>query len=246
MLSAIYFSIRVDETMSAVKVNDIVGTRIGVLDVLYECDFKANDGHKMYHVKCSECGWETDSKKSDIKKAIKCTHIGSCGNYIDFRISWGNQRLKDIFYGMKKRCYNEHNKSYRWYGGKGIKICDEWLNNPKLFEEWALNNGYEDGLTIDRINEDQDYCPDNCRWIPFNDNAKYKSTTSMINVDGEVYSGKDWARKIGISENMINKYIKTYGVEKTTDFIKVFMSTPRKKLSRRQSYYDLYMGETSC
>ena len=228
--------------MSKVK-EDIVGTRVGVLDVLYECNFKANDGHKMYHVKCSECGWETDSRKSDIKRAIKCTHIGLSGNLINFKHTWNNHRLKRIFENMKKRCYNEDTESYRWYGAKGIKICDAWINNPKLFEEWALNNGYSDELTIDRIKEDEDYCPENCRWVSHIDNAKYKSTTSYIEVDGEIHSGKDWARKLGLSINTINKYVSTYGLDNTISFIRTYMNSPKKELTNRQSYYDLYMTQ---
>ena len=99
--------------MARVIEKDIVGTRIGVLDILYECDFKTNDGHKIYHVKCSECGWESNVKKSDIKKTTHCTHIGINGNYIDFHNTWKNQRLKRIFNGMKRRCYNKNDKSYR-------------------------------------------------------------------------------------------------------------------------------------
>ena len=70
------------------------------------------------------------------------------------------------------------------YGGKGIRVCQEWLDNPELFEEWSLENGYEDNLTIDRIDSTKDYCPDNCRWVTLEDNAKYKSTTRVLDVDG--------------------------------------------------------------
>lgn len=221
---------------------NIIETRIGVLDVLYECDFKANDGHKMYHVKCSECGWEADVRKSDIKRATKCVHVSVSGKYINFKNKWNNKRIKRIFDGMKRRCYNENDYDYRWYGAKGIKICDEWLNNTKLFEKWALDNGYEDGLTIDRIDENKDYCPENCRWITLVDNTKYKSTTSMIEVDGEVHSGKDWSKKLGLGINTINQYVKRYGLEDTINFIRTYINSPRKKLIGNQSYYDLYMN----
>lgn len=223
------------------ETNDIVGTRIGVVDILYECDFKHKDGHKMYHVKCSECGWESDLRKSDITRMKKCCHVGVGGNYINFKNSWENQRLRKIFSDMKQRCYNKNDKDYRWYGEKGISICDEWLNNTKLFEQWALNNGYRDGLTIDRIEEDKDYCPENCRWITNVQNSKYKSTTFMIEIDGEIHSGKDWSRKLGIGVNIINKYIKRYGLDNTMNFIRAYMNSPKKELIGNQSYYDLYM-----
>ena len=229
--------------MGKIKEDDIIGTRIGVLDVLYECDFKANDGHKMYHVKCSECGWESDSRKSDIKRSTRCTHISMSGNVINFKNTWKNERLETIFRGMKDRCYSEKDKAYRWYGGKGIKICEEWLNDPMRFEDWAINNGYNDNLTIDRIEEDKNYCPENCRWILRKDNSKYKSTTSLINVDGEIHTGKDWARKLGLSENIINLYVRKYGLNNTIEFIKRYMDNPNlKPKNKNKSIYSLYMN----
>lgn len=83
------------------------------------------------------------------------------------KYSLSKTRLYSIYSGMKQRCYNPNNQHYSIYGGKGIKICDEWLNKNGLqnFIEWSLNNGYEEHLTIDRINSSADYSPQNCRWI---------------------------------------------------------------------------------
>lgn len=154
-----------------------------------------------------------------------------------------NKRIRSIFRSMKYRCYNPNSKDYRWYGAKGIKICDEWLNNPNLFEEWALNNGYTDTLTIDRIEENKDYCPENCRWISRINNAKYKSTTSLIEVDGEIHTGKEWAYILNLSPNLINRYIKKYGLENTVEFIKRYRAeSSLQRFNMTQSYYELYMN----
>lgn len=66
--------------------------------------------------------------------------------------------------GMKTRCYNKNNSKYKYYGERGIKICDEWLNDFKTFYDWAMNNGYREGLSIDRIDNEGNYEPSNCKW----------------------------------------------------------------------------------
>lgn len=209
---------------------------------MYECDFRHNDGHKLYRVKCADCGFETDMKKSDISKAKTCKHVARGGGYINYGTVWTNKRLKGIFSGMKARCYNEDNVNYGLYGAKGVKICDEWMRTPELFESWSLTNGYNDDLTIDRVNENGDYSPDNCRWATLGNNAKYKSTTSLIDVDGEIHTGRDWAKILGLSMNIINTYIRKCGLNNTVEFIRKRLKNPGLKPKRNQSYYDLYMN----
>ena len=224
---------------------DIVGTRIGIYDVLYECNRKTNDGHRLYHVKCATCGFETDMAKRRIKRAKICNHVDITGRYIHSgTYKWKHKRIKNIFNKMKVRCYIPSDESYRWYGAKGIKICDEWLNNPVAFEEWSLNNGYNDNLSIDRKNENKDYCPENCRWITINDNAKYKSTTRKITVNNITHTGKDWSKELNLSQNLINRYFIQYGENKTKEFINKRLSTlPIPRHSNDPTYFDLYMDQ---
>lgn len=222
------------------KKENIVGKRIGLFDVLYECDFKSNDGHRMFHVKCSECGWETNTRMDMIAYAKKCKHIDNAGRYIDRSLRWSNKKLRDIFNGMKTRCYDQNNKDFRWYGNKNITICKEWLNNPIAFEEWSLRNGYKNGLTIDRIEEKGEYSPTNCRWVSNITNAKYKSTTREIVVDGTFHTGRDWSNVLNLGTNTINRMLRQNTEEQVIEFIRQRLQCPNKTRKGNQSWMGVY------
>ena len=109
-----------------------------------------------------------------------------------------NKTLYRKYRHMKDRCYNPNDSHYKTYGGRGIKICDEWLNNYMAFENWALNNGYQEGLTIDRINNDGNYEPSNCRFITFSENSKKKSTTRYFTYNGKTQNLTDWCIELNL------------------------------------------------
>jgi len=121
---------------------------------------------------------------------------------------------------MIYRCYNQDDKNYKYYGKKGIQICQEWLDDPLSFEMWAYKNGYKDNLTIDRIESTGNYEPSNCRWISLHKNAKYKSTTNYITIFGITNSGRGWAKMLGLPINRINKIKRKHGLRYTIQYIK--------------------------
>lgn len=98
-----------------------------------------------------------------------------------------NKRIYTIWIDMKRRCYNEKRNNYKYYGGKGIKICDEWLNDFMIFYNWAINNGYEDNLTIDRIDFNKNYEPNNCRWV-----NRFFQNNNMSANHKIIYKGKTY------------------------------------------------------
>lgn len=222
-----------------------IGETHGIYTIIDVLDEKDEKGYYIYLIKCNECGYEKHSHYGHFNaQPVKvCTHLKLGTNKFVPRTKWKNKRIRNIYREMKRRCYDENDKSYKWYGAKGIKVYDEWLNNPKSFEEWSLQNGYTDELTIDRIDEDKDYSPDNCRWIPDVDNSKYKSTTSMIEVDGELHTGRDWSKILGFGINRINTYIRQYGLDNTIEFIRRYMENPNlKPFNKNQSIYSIYMN----
>lgn len=93
-------------------------------------------------------------------------------------------RLFRIWSNIKTRCSNKNTTYYQRYGGRGIIVCDEWKNDFKAFYDWAMANGYADGLTIDRINNDGNYCPENCRWVTMSKQSRNKSTNHLFTAFG--------------------------------------------------------------
>ena len=141
---------------------------------------------------------------------------------------------------MKSRCYNPNEKDYKYYGKKGVRICEEWLKNPASFEEWALSNGYKDNLTIDRIDANKDYCPENCRWISLMDNAKYKTSTKMLWVDGESHTGREWAKILKLGPNTINTMRRNNSIDKVMEFIRRRKQDITKNRTNNQSWFEVY------
>lgn len=223
------------------KQANIIGQQIGIFKVLSECDFKSNDGHKMFHVKCVCCGWETDSQMRSIDKTKQCKHLNAIGNYRNYNsFKWKNKRIGVIFHGMVERCFNPNKRSYRWYGEKGIRVYEDWIDSPYLFEKWAMENGYTDDLTIDRIDENKDYCPSNCRWISLEANSKYKSNTVVTEVDGIKHTGREWAKILLLGTNTINKMLRKYPQNQVKDFIRLRLKDKTKKRKIKQTWMEVY------
>lgn len=110
----------------------------------------------------------------------------------------GMHPLYKLLYDMKTRCYNKNSKSYKDYGGRGIKICSEWLNSVASFVNWGLQNGYEKGLTIERIDNDGDYCPENCCFITKSEQNNNQSSNHLLTYNGKTKNIAQWAKEKGI------------------------------------------------
>ncbi len=121
-----------------------------------------------------------------------------------------SKRLYRIWCCMKNRCYNKNSKAYKNYGGRGIKVCDEWLNNFRTFEKWSLENDYKEELTIDRIDNNGIYEPSNCRWITRQSQNKNKRNNIYITYNGEKMLLKDYATKNNLNYKVLHyKYLKS-------------------------------------
>ena len=120
-------------------------------------------------------------------------------------------RLYNTWSHMKQRCYNPNNASYLHYGAKGIKVCDEW-QEFQPFYEWAINNGYKEDLSIDRINFNGNYEPSNCRWVNIEQQNNNKSDTKLITYKGKTQSLSKWAKELNIKFTTLNARIYKWGM----------------------------------
>lgn len=114
-----------------------------------------------------------------------------------------HSRIDNIYKTMIQRCYNAKSSNFKKYGAKGIKVCDEWKNDRRKFYEWAFSNGYDDSLTIDRIDCLGDYEPSNCRWVSQKVQQNNRTNTIKITYQGATHTISEWSDITGIKHKTI-------------------------------------------
>ena len=167
-------------------VKDLRGQKFGKLTVIEQHGFtkpnKNGSRYAIWYCKC-DCGNYCERATHNLTR-IRNNH--SCGCLAKEHLkdmARGNvthgmtdSRLLGCYKGMMSRCYREKDIHYKAYGGRGIIVCEEWKNNKQSFIDWALNNGYRDDLTIERIDVNGNYEPNNCTWIPMSEQYKNKQS----------------------------------------------------------------------
>jgi len=118
-----------------------------------------------------------------------------------------SDKLYKVWSSMKSRCTNPTDQSYCNYGGRGISICEAW-QSFEPFREWAFSHGYRRGLTIERINNDGNYSPENCKWIPKGRQSDNTRRCTFITMDGKTQNMKQWAKELGIPYSLVQSRIK--------------------------------------
>ena len=196
------------------RAKNIIGNRYGHWTVIERAE-NSKDGKTRWLCRCdcgtirsvdnghlksgasTNCGCEAFKKTSERNRVRKRTHGGTSGEK--------QERLYDVHRSMKRRCYEPSNNSYHNYGGRGIKVCDEWLGEHgyENFRKWAMENGYDPNAerqecTLDRIDNNGNYCPENCRWVNAKIQGNNRNDNHILEYQGERHTVVEWAEKMGM------------------------------------------------
>lgn len=200
------------------KIKNIVGTKFGRLTVLKY--LYTRDNLAYWLCKC-DCGNIVEVKgvslRSGLTKSCGCLF----GDIMAKRTTHGDihSRLYNVWACMKQRCYNPNHTAYNRYGGRGITVCDEWLEYVN-FKKWAISKGYDEtakrgNCTLDRIDNDKGYSPNNCRWVDMKSQSsnrhipdKTGRPPKQISINGEERTYKEWAERLGISLGALKYRVK--------------------------------------
>ena len=187
-----------------------IGQRFGKLTILSKAEdyiSKSNRHYTAWRCRC-DCGNEVVKLGRVLERgyALSC----GCSKSQDYP---SHEKLYDVWISIKQRCNNPNDSSYGNYGGRGIRVCDEWLNSYLSFREWAYKNGYspEDSFhnsTVDRINVNGNYCPENCRIVNRKIQNDNTTRTRYITVNGETHTIKEWAKIKNINPHTL--YMRLY------------------------------------
>ena len=156
--------------------------------------------------------------------------IQSCGcSSTKYKQTEFTKPLYIIWQGMKNRCYNPKHENYVNYNGKGISICDEWKDDFELFYNWSISNGYKKGLSIDRINNNGNYEPSNCRWVTKREQMWNTSKNKIIEYKNETRCMAEWCDILNLNyETIQSRFHRGWNVEKTFE-------TPIRKINKKSN-----------
>jgi len=187
---------------------EMKGQKFIRLLVLYECEERKN-GLVVWRCKC-DCGKEVEVRGCDLRsgKVISCGCLGrektikACTTH-GFTRGYQQHTLYRKIAGMIQRCENPNDRQYHNYGARGITVCPEW-HDPKTFYDWAISNGWEEGLQIDRIDVDGGYEPGNCRFVTIKEQQRNKQNTYWLEWQGKLRRLVDLAEEYGVPNHVLH------------------------------------------
>ena len=203
------------------KFEDLSGKEFGRWKVIRRVDdYITPSGNRFVQYEC-ECSCKNRARKNVLANALKSGKSSSCGciqrekaketAHQNFSThSDSKSRLYRIWAEMRKRCNNKKSSNYKNYGARGVSICKEW-DDFETFKKWAMDNGYNDTLSIDRINVNGDYSPNNCRWANSITQNNNRRTNHYVTHNEETHTVAEWARILDVPYKLLHKKIMKYG-----------------------------------
>lgn len=204
------------------------GQRFGNLTVIRETG-RNEYGDVLWLCKC-DCG------NNHIVKSVNLVHgyVKSCGCMRNQMISDANKthgkvgtRIYNSWHCMKSRCYNANNEHFKDYGARGITVCEEWKDNFQAFYDWAMSHGFREDLTIDRIDVNKGYTPENCRWATAKEQQRNRRITIFLDYNGERKPLAEWAEIKGINRKVLERRIRNHWS------VKRALETPARLIRRK-------------
>ena len=183
---------------------DLIGKKINQLMIIELLPYM--QGHGRRCVARCDCGTVKEYIIDNIKRGrtVSCgchrVEVSKAKNYIHGE---SHLPLNNRWKGIKQRCYNPRCGCYKYYGARGIRMCDEWRNDYTAFRDWALSNGYKEALQIDRIDNDGNYEPSNCRWVTPSENMLNRSDNVFLTVGNSTRTLSEWANILEMSSDTL-------------------------------------------
>lgn len=185
-----------------------IGSRFGRLVVLELVE-------KVNYMKKYKCVCDCGNIRICYLNNLKSGKTVSCGCYrkkvsAETLFVHGDRhtRLYSIWTNMKTRCYNKNSTGYKNYGGRGIRVCDEWRNDFTAFKKWAYENDYNDSLTIERIDTEGNYEPNNCKWIERKYQSRNRRSARLVTIKGETKTLKEWCDHLKINYKSVHSTVR--------------------------------------
>lgn len=202
--------------MKRLRRTDITGEKFGKLTVIKRNGYTTDkDGKRtsLWLCKC-ECGNEVTTTQHNLvtggRKSCGCLRNKIKESHTHHNMS--HTRIYGIYNGMLTRCYNKNDMHYKYYGERGIKVCDIWKNDFLSFYKWAMDNGYKEDLSIDRINVNGNYEPNNCRWADSQTQSENTRKNVRYNVYGESLLIREIHEKYNIPISTLKGRMKKYNI----------------------------------
>lgn len=199
---------------------DLTGKRFGKLTVIKIHPIRKNK--RVYWECMCDCGKVIFTSGCNLvnggSKSCGCSFIDK-RTVSNYNVDGKRERLYGTWAGMKHRCKSQKTVRAKHYLGKGIIVCKEWSNDYLKFRDWAMNNGYKEGLTIDRIDNDGNYCPENCRWVTIRENNNNRHNGLHIIIDGIDDSIIGWSKRLNLSYSSLISISSRNGHEYLTLYI---------------------------